>query len=220
MSSNISDHVKTGVQGRARVKQLIRVDAVEALRVAEDIKHPWYRCQALSLVGEALPDAAASLSVLGKAIQAAHELSEPNRVVTVASWPIKVLLKRTSYDPAAEIQWLLRLIATEPHSLRRSTALFALLEGVFAEPTLRTRVLSALLESLSVSHGWRAERLWRLTTLAMMAESPESAYAIFQAMPEGKEKRRVARQIALVTEDSVSQLNAFRNSRGLTTARD
>ncbi len=47
--------MKAGVSGRASVQRLYTSDPDAALRVAEQIEHPWYRCQALCMVGDAYP---------------------------------------------------------------------------------------------------------------------------------------------------------------------
>jgi hypothetical protein len=99
------------------------------------------------------------------------------------------------FEQDAEVSGLLDIIQTEPHSLRRADALFALLKGVFTNEALRQRVLSSLLASLAVSHGWRAERVWGFTVLLMAEAGPEAARPIFESMPEGRGKRRTLRDL-------------------------
>ena len=43
------------VEQRAHVQQLVTRDVEAALRLAKSIADPWYRCQALTTVAEALP---------------------------------------------------------------------------------------------------------------------------------------------------------------------
>lgn len=194
-NSSAEHDVKAGVQGRTRAQQLAARDPEKAVEVAEAINHPWYRCQALTMAAENMPDAASARRVLERALAAAHELQEPNRIVTVSSWPLRALLRNDWPDQSAEVGRLLEIIETEPHSLRRANALFALLEGVFTRESLRERVLSSLLSSLAVSHGWRAERIWGFTVLLMAGAGPEAARAVFESMPEGKARRRTRRDL-------------------------
>ncbi|MCU1244963.1 MAG: hypothetical protein JWN02_873 [Acidobacteria bacterium] len=180
-----------GVEGRSRVHDLVKSDVSAAWKTARAIEHPWYRCQALSTVGAALKGPQAEVS-LRQALAAAHELTEPNRIVTVASWPIGVFVRRGIGDVTAEVERLLSIIAAEPHTLRRGHALFSLLGAVFSDPRLRARVFAPLLPALTRSHGWRANRLMELTVVLMAAESPDAAAEVLRAMPEGRERRRAA----------------------------
>lgn len=193
-ASSVEHDVKAGVQGRARARQLASQDPASAVEVANAINHPWYRSQALTIAAENISDSATARNVLRRALAAAHELQEPNRIVTVASWPVRAMLSR-DFDQDADVSRLLDIIQTEPHSLRRANALFALLEAVFTNEALRQRVLSSLLASLAVSHGWRAERVWGFTVLLMAGAGPEAARPIFESMPEGRSKRRTRRDL-------------------------
>jgi len=192
MRFTLDPRTAAGVEGRARVHALLATNTREALAVARAIEHPWYRCQALAAVAEAIPLEKAR-GVLQQSLRAAHELEEPNRIVTVASWPVRVLVSREIEGAAEEVERLLAIIADEPHSLRRAHALSMLFGSVFADPALRARVLDPLLASLRVSHGWRAERVWAALVLLMREQSAAAAEQILQAMPEGREKRRLSR---------------------------
>src|SRR3954463_1419363 len=83
--------MNVGTQQRDRVAVLARTNPAEALELARTIKDPWFRCQALSLAAEHGPDRHSQQRAIGEAFAAASELREPNRVVTVSSWPVKAL---------------------------------------------------------------------------------------------------------------------------------
>jgi hypothetical protein len=138
---NIDDHKKTGVQGRTSVDRLVGYDTDAALKKARGIKHPWYRCQALTSVGAVLQSAKDACAVLEEALSAANELEEPNRIVTVSSWPIHVLVERNLRDVKRDVEHLLEVISSEPHSLRRSDALLSLFGATFPNKVNRHRVL-------------------------------------------------------------------------------
>lgn len=192
MRSTLDSLTFAGVHDRARVQQLIASgDVREALAVANAIEHPWYRCQSVAEVAEVLPEDEAR-PVIAKALRAAHEEAEPNRIVTVAAWPIGVMARR-GLEAGGEVEKLLAIIDTEPHSLRRAHALFMLFASVFPDATLRERVLAALVASLRVSHGWRAERVWAALVTRLRDENADEAARILQLMPEGREKRRLTR---------------------------
>jgi hypothetical protein len=54
---------------------------------------------------------------------------------------------------------LLRIIATEPHGLRKLDGIWRILFEVCAIPRLRDRVLPPFLSAAAASKGWRTERI-------------------------------------------------------------
>ena len=216
MPADFHENAKAGVQGRARVQQLVATDVRAAIERAEAIEHPWYRSQALATASTALSDPDAARAVLERAIAAAHELTEPNRIVTVASGPIRALVERGLGVSQAEIDRLLAIIATEPHTLRRADALFHLFRAVYGNRALRERVRSALLAALARSHGWRAARLTRFTALLVAADDAASARRIVETMTESREKRRAVAQLERMEspDASISGASSPRRVRG------
>lgn len=83
-----------GVNDRRRVDGLLSHDVVAALTLARRIAHPWYRCQSLAAVAAAMDDDRRAGAVLDEAMAAAFAQSEPNCVVTVAAWPLSVMVTR------------------------------------------------------------------------------------------------------------------------------
>jgi hypothetical protein len=131
-----------GTQQRDHVAVLARTNPAEALELARTIEDPWFRCQALSFAAEHGPDPRFQLRAIDEAFAAASELSEPNRVVSVSSWPVKALaLTGHLSRVASEVDRLIQLISTEPSPVRRADALRALLEAVSRAPaTVAVRV--------------------------------------------------------------------------------
>jgi hypothetical protein len=154
---------------RDRVDRLIRTDLEEALRTAREIDHPWYRCQALATVAVVTTDARARRRLLEEAFRAAEEQEEPNRVVTVSSWPLKVLALD---EPAAEILERLRRLVErldrEPHPVRRCDALFMLAYHLrdLARPAF-VEAAKLCARAAHEAHGWKRDR--NLKDLALMA---------------------------------------------------
>jgi hypothetical protein len=72
-----------------------------AVAVARGIDPPWYRCQSLAIAAMEIDDPKLRLALVNEALTAAEQLGEPNRVVTVASWPVEVL---ATYGPAERLQ--------------------------------------------------------------------------------------------------------------------
>ena len=146
------------VDGRTATNRLLPHDPAGALATARAIRHPWYRCQALTSVAEILTSESDALHILDESLAAAHEQREPNRVVTVASWPLQCLVKINQRSAAKEVEALLSLAATESHGLRRLHALDALLGAIAQDAPLRERVAKPFLATAEICFGWRAER--------------------------------------------------------------
>lgn len=142
------------VKGRAETSRLLPHDPRSALKVARAIRHPWYRCQALTAVAEIQHSA----PLLMESLAAAYEQTEPNRIASVASWPLRRLASLEPATAYAETERLLSVVATEKHGLRRLHALEKLFVAVASVPELRHRVLAAFVATASACQGWRAER--------------------------------------------------------------
>ncbi len=196
---------RAGVDGRSRVHDLVRSDVGRAAEEARKIQHPWYRCQSLAAVAEVVKLDAGAAAMLREALAAAHEQTEPNRVVSVASWPIKVMIRRRVAGAETAVAKLLALIATEPNPIRRANALILLLDAVFPEERLRAQVLEHLLAALQASRGWKSRRLLQFTAGIMVAESVAAAERICALIPPSKEARRAWR---MVQSDGVAPLGA------------
>ena len=147
--------MNTGTQLRHRVAAIATTKPLEALELAKQIADPWFRCQALSIAAAHARDQRTRNSAIDEALRVANELREPNRVVTVSSWPLKALVLAGQMSRvSSEVERLLRLIATEPSPVRRADALRFLLGAVSpALPPVAGRVArefaSACLEPLA-----------------------------------------------------------------------
>jgi hypothetical protein len=184
-----------GVVERDRVDSLRSRDVSAALTVARRIAHPWYRCQSLAAVASSMDDNRRAGAVLDEALAAAFAQSEPNRVVTVASWPVRVMVARHSADTSAVVKRLLATIDPEPNPVRRGDALLALLYAVFPLEELRHAVLAPLLAAVRSSRGWKSRRITQFAALLMAEESQTAAEAIVAEMPPSREQRRTRKQL-------------------------
>ena len=128
--------MSVSTQQRDRVAALAKTKADEALALARSIEDPWFRCQALSIAAAQVRDARSRKSAIDDAFSAANELTEPNRLVTVSSWPVKALVLAGHVSSvSSHIERLLRVISAEPSPVRRSDALRYLLGSVSSGPT-------------------------------------------------------------------------------------
>jgi hypothetical protein len=129
--------MNVGIQQRDRVAVIAKTKPLEALELARGIEDPWFRCQALSIAAGHAPDRRSQQRAIDDAFAAANELDEPNRVVTVSSWPVKALALAgylSSISP--EVERLLQLMSTESSPVRRADALRYLLGAVSRAPAV------------------------------------------------------------------------------------
>ena len=128
--------MNVGTQQRNRVAVIAKTKPLEALELARGIEDPWFRCQALSIAAVHAPDRRSQQRAIDDAFAVANELGEPNRVVTVSSWPVKALaLAGDLSSISSEVERLLQLISMESSPVRRADALRYLLGAVSRAPT-------------------------------------------------------------------------------------
>jgi hypothetical protein len=136
-----------------------------------------------------------AVSVLQEALDAAKKQEEPNRIVSVASWPVSVLVRRRLGDMSGVVAELLTIIGREPNPVRRADALLLLFEAVMSDPQLRHTVLVSLLEACSASHSWKSRRILQFAALAVAKENRGVAKDIISRIPESRESRRAKRML-------------------------
>jgi hypothetical protein len=122
-----------GTQQRDRVASIAGTKPEQALELARRISDPWFRCQALSFAAVHASDRRTRARAIDEAFASANDLHEPNRVVSVSSWPVKALtMTGDNARVPAEATRLLQIISTENSPVRRADALRLLLGGVSA----------------------------------------------------------------------------------------
>src|SRR5687767_6412074 len=132
--------MNVGTQRRDRVAAIARTKPQEALALARSIDDPWFRCQALSIAAVHTRDRRIQKLAIDDAFSAATELDEPNRVVTVSSWPVKALaLAGQRSRISSEVARLVQVLSAEPSPVRRADAFRYLLGGVSTAPTAVAR---------------------------------------------------------------------------------
>jgi len=120
--------VSSGTQQRSLVSSIAATQPERALEVARSIGDPWFRCQALSMAAVHTSDRRTRERAIDEAFESANELGEPNRVVTVSSWPVKALAMTGNVARVkSETSRLLQIISAEGSPVRRADALRYLL---------------------------------------------------------------------------------------------
>ena len=184
------------VNRRELVGKLVVTEPVRALELARSISEPWYRCQSLAHVAWRLEDRKQSEKVIGEALAAAYEQSQPNRVVTVASWAVRAMVKKNDRRLSSVVDELLQKIQRETNPVRQADALFFLFEAVFYEWRLRDLVLDALLNACEQMNSWKRPYILRDIALVFAKDDPERAAQIVDLIGEDRWSRKTHREIA------------------------
>jgi hypothetical protein len=179
-----------GVDGRQRTDDLIATDRTAALRVARGIRHPWYRCQALAAVAGAEPGARKRDELLDESLSAAYEQSEPNRIVSAATWPLAHLVRVDPGKARSVVAGLLETIFREPHGLRKLDGLAHVLSTVNRVAELREQVLPPFLSAAAASTGWRTEQIVAFASEDLPESDPKAALALLASRTPNRFSRQ------------------------------
>jgi hypothetical protein len=189
---------------RDRVSALARTRPEEALELARSIEAPWFRCQALTSVALHANDARLRDSLIDEAFLAASQLTEPNRIVSVASWPLKVLVRHDSSERVrVETERLLGIANSEPSPVRRADSLVGLLGAVIAAgPGVVRPVVDALASAClqPLANGKRnkkGEYLLGVCIPGIHHVDPALAAHLLSLLPEAR-AQRVRREVTRV----------------------
>lgn len=185
-----------GVRKRELVGNLAASDSARALEVARGIADPWYRCQSLAAVAWHIEDRKQFEKVIGEALTAAHEQDVPNRIVSVASWAVRAMVKRSDRRVGPEVSRLLDRIQSETNPVRQADALFYLFEAVFYIPQLRDSVLDALLHACEEMKSWKRPRILSDIALVLAIDDPNRADEIVELIGDRRKTRQTRHDIA------------------------
>jgi hypothetical protein len=187
-----------GVGGRARVDELLKAsDFDAALEIARAIEHPWYRCQALSNVAGHCVQAEDRRTLLAEALRAAHECEDPNRIVTVASWPFKVLADEgLAEDIRLQLEPFLEILSREENTVRRVDALAPLVTALRNGPLdCFYRVLSRFEEDCRVCRGWKGDYDLRIVAPIVDEVDPTRAAKLLELFKKPRMRRLALKEI-------------------------
>ena len=184
------------VNKRTAVERLAVSEPVKALELARSIADPWYRCQSLANVAWHLDDPRELKKVIGEALEAAYEHKEPNRIVTVAAWPIRTMVEKRDRRLRSAVDELLQKIQTEPNPVRQAHALLLLFQAVYSEPELRALVLEPLLRACERMNSWRRPIILSDLAMILASDDPTRAEQVIELIGEGQRTRQARRYIA------------------------
>jgi hypothetical protein len=186
----------THVIKRELVGKLAASEPTRALEVARSIAEPWHRCQSLAHVAWNLEDRKQFEKVVTEALAAAYEQDVPNRIVSVAAWPVRAMVAKSDRRVGSVVHDLLRKIETESNPVRQADALFFLFEAVYCESRLRHRVLGALLSACEAMNSWKRPCLLSNIALVLAIDDPDRAAQVVAMIGEGRKSRQTRRAIS------------------------
>jgi len=180
---------------RDLVGKLAVSEPVRALELARSIPDPWYRCQALANVAWHLKDERQISDVTGEALSAAFEQDQPNRIVTVASWAVRVMVKNGDRRLGPVVDELLDKIQLELNPVRQADALLFLFEAVYYEPQLRNLVLDPLLRVCEQMKSWKRPRILSHIAFVLAIDDPNRAAQVVDIIGESRKSRQTRRDL-------------------------
>lgn len=125
------------------------------------------------------------------------ENAEPNRIVSVSAWPLKVLLDNGGVrEFSRQIERLLRILLAEPNPVRRQDAAVILVRHIpdMPEEPLRA-VLRAFEAACGEGLGWKTGYNLRWMAELLNARDHEKAVELALMCKNLRSKRRALRAI-------------------------
>ena len=184
------------VPKRSRADKKAPAKPSVALDLARRPHDAWRRCQDLAQVAWQTEDSGEVKKIIGESLEAAYALKEPNRIVSVAAWPVRVMVVKRDRRLGTVVHELLEKIQTEPNPVRRAHALLLLFEAVYSEPELRESVLGPLLRACEYMNSWRRPIILSEVALIFAQDDPARAAQIVDVIGEGRKSRQTRRSIA------------------------
>lgn len=185
-----------GRDERDEIRAIARIDPAAALSTARGVTDRWRRVQSLAVAAWYHPDDKEASAVACEALRLAHELSVPNRVVSVSAWPLRVLVSRDPIAAGDAVRQLLTVIASEANPVRRADALILVLTAVYRNDDARTAVLRALVEACTATRAWKASWVLYRTTLMFASTDTDTAVELASKIQSERRKRQAFRELA------------------------
>ena len=172
-------------------------DTDPALKVARAIEHPWYRCQSLSNVAEHWKPLSEKRELVREAFRAARECENPNRIVRVAFWPLKVLADNgLGEDIREQLEPLLEILSHEPNPISRIDALGPLVIALSSGPMdCFYRVLAQFEDGCRTCRGWKGDYNLHFVAPIVHEVDPQRAENLLMMIKQPRMRRRALRDI-------------------------
>lgn len=187
------------VQLRNQIKDVVKINFDNALKLAQRIPDGWYRCQSLAEVAfEFKGSKSEFLKISKNALKSAVETEQPNRIVSASSWIIWVMAKREDIKDAEIlmiIEKMLEIMRGEPHPVKRSDALFLLFEAIYSRMNLREIVLNPLIDACLEMKSWKKPRTLGDIVLVLAADDIKRAENVLELIEKDSKKKSLLKEI-------------------------
>lgn len=149
--------ISQGVKLRRQVSENVAKDIAQAYELAKSLRHPWYKCQALSEVA----DHSTSKSIrriLQESFDSAMNCHDQNRRVSVACWPLRVAIKNNLKDLANSfLAQCINQLNQEMDPISKWCAA-SVVYTIKVDTDLLKSFYNTFVNATSKGHGWRVER--------------------------------------------------------------
>ena len=179
---------------RDEAARLAPTNLAQAYHHAVLIKNAWFQCQAFAYIACYTPWRNERDTWLAKAFSLANSLKEPNQIVSVSAWPLKVAAQYwTDAALQREVDRLAAIIVREPSPVRRADGLRRMIDALVRRPEALPRVLEAFVEACfaPLKSGRRNRRgeTWFVRVLPVIA-CHDYEYALRLCERIGSEEKR------------------------------
>ena len=162
-----------------------------ALKTAEGISDPWFRCQALASVARYC-DESQVLVVAEKALTSSRHCRDEYQVVASAAWPIRALIERDQQAAARrELARVLKAAVLISNPLRKADALFLLWEAAAPMGVKASRVaLDLLVDACLQVKGWRGPKMLKDAAVILASFDAMHASRVAEMIPDARVRRQ------------------------------
>lgn len=142
---------------RRRVQKHVEIDIERAYEIAVSIKHPWFKCQALSMIAKFTRESAVN-GLLDDSFNSAMDCHDENRRVSVACWPMEVAIERGRSDKAEKFLKRCALeLAKDSDPISRWCAV-SVVHSIKTDVKLLSLFFNDFQRATAQGHGWKVER--------------------------------------------------------------
>lgn len=182
---------------RNKVKQLVNSDIDKATRLAAEINDPWFKSQALAFVADKIGDRKRKEKIIEQSFSSALEADNPNRVVSVSSWPLRVLSEFKEAELVnAEVNKLIIILEKESHPVRKLDALLNLIHALHHGPieALNTAV-KKYVEIAKICKSWKKDAGLYEIALLLKKHDPKISHRLIDLIWDDGKKKKALKDI-------------------------
>lgn len=149
--------ISQGVKLRHQVSENVANDITQAYELAKSIRHPWYKCQALSTIADYSTKTSIK-SILQESFDSAMKCHDHNRRVSIACRPLRIAIKNDLRDLANSfLEQCINQINHEMDPISKWCAA-SIVHTIKVDSDLLKSFYNTFVSATSKGHGWCVER--------------------------------------------------------------